>query len=231
MPTSMVRGALLLLGSLLLAGCAGLQSQDQINYAHCRLVGQAAKAEKFDVVLQEADLCLEKNQLSKPMQSLVYWLKSDAYANFKRYPQAIAAKEKSIELDGTPNARAVLDLSRLYREAGNPQKALELVQSNLDANLGEAGKGAGFNMPTYYHLGQALYDLGQYREAAEAYSAGLQRQPDYAWAFYHRGLAYEKLGLADDARGDFSSFAKLVDQQYVEPQHQAKLAEYKISLP
>ncbi|MBC2654601.1 tetratricopeptide repeat protein [Pseudomonas sp. MC042] len=231
MPSSSVRGALLLLGSVLLTGCAGLQSQDQINYAHCRMVGQAAKAEKFDVVLQQADLCLEKNQLPPGMQSLVYWLKSDAYASFKRYPQAIAAKEKSIALEGKPDARAVLDLSRLYREAGNPQKSLELVQSNLDANLGETGKGGGFNMPTYYHLGQTLYDLGQYREAAEAYSTGLLRQPDYAWAFYHRGLAYDKLGLTDDARSDFSKFAKLVNQKYVEPQHQAKLAQYKISLP
>ncbi|MGC5700087.1 tetratricopeptide repeat protein [Pseudomonas sp. NFXW11] len=231
MPSLSVRGSILLLCSLVLSGCAGLQSQDQINYAHCRLVGQASKAEKFEVVLQEADLCLEKNQLSKPMQSLVYWLKSDAYANFKRYPEAIAAKEKSIELEAKPDARAVLDLSRLYREAGNPQKALELVQSNLDSNLGEAGKGAGFNMPTYYHLGQALYDLGRYREAAEAYSAGLQKQPDYAWAFYHRGLAYDKLGQTDDARADLTQFAKRVNQKYVEPQHQAKLTEYKIALP
>ncbi|MCY7261039.1 tetratricopeptide repeat protein [Pseudomonas protegens] len=231
MPSLSVRGSILLLCILAVTGCASLQSQDQINYAHCRLVGQASKAEKFDVVLQEADLCLSKNQLSKPMQSLVYWLKSDAYASFKRYPEAISAKEKSIELGPKPDARAVLDLSRLYRESGNPQKALQLVQSNLDANLGEAGKGSGFNMPTYYHLGQTLYDLGQYREAAEAYSAGLQKQPDYAWAFYHRGLAYEKLGLTDDARADFTQFAKRVDQKYVEPQHQAKLAEYKISLP
>ncbi|NBF01716.1 tetratricopeptide repeat protein [Pseudomonas sp. Fl5BN2] len=231
MPSLSIRGLLLLLCALAVTGCASLQSQDQINFAHCRLASQASKAEKFDVVLQEADLCLSRNQLSKSTQSLVYWLKSDAYASFKRYPEAISAKEKSIELGAKPDARAVLDLSRLYREAGNPQKALQLVQSNLDANLGEAGKGSGFNMPTYYHLGQALYDLGQYREAAEAYSAGLQKQPDYAWAFYHRGLAYDKLDLTDDARSDFSQFAKLVNQKYVEPQHQAKLTEYKITLP
>ncbi|QLL13831.1 tetratricopeptide repeat protein [Pseudomonas chlororaphis] len=231
MPSLYFRGLILLTCSLAVIGCASLQTPEQANFAHCRAVGQASKAENYELVLQQANLCLEKNQLSGKMQSMVYWLKSDAYASLKRYPEAIAAKEKSIEVSPTLEPRAVLDLSLLYRQAGNPQKALQLVQSNMDAGLGEAGKGAGFNMPTYYHLGLSLNDLGQYREAAEAFSAGLQKQPDFAWAYYHRGEAYEHLGLADDAHSDFTQFAKRVDQKYVEAEQKTKLAEYKIALP
>jgi len=70
----------------------------------------------------------------------------------------------------------------MYRGAGNPKKAFELVQYNLDNGLREVRRGSGFHMPTYYHMGLALKDLGQYREAAESFSTGLKRQSNYAWA-------------------------------------------------
>lgn len=158
-------------------------------------------------------------------------MQADAHSNLKHFPEAVVAKEKSIQLAAKPDARANLDLSGMYRDAGNPKKALELVQYNLDDGLGEAGKGSGFHMPTYYHLGLALTDLGQYREAAEAFSTGLERQSNYAWAYYARGIAYDHLGDKDDAKIDFMKFSQMVDEKYVRDEHKAKLAEYKISLP
>lgn len=230
MPTLYSRGLILLASALVIGGCAHQPTPEQANFAHCRAVANASKAENYPLVLQEADLCLEKNTLPPRLKSMVYLLKADAYSNLKRYQEAIAPKETSIALSPERESRAILDLSHLYRMAGNPQKALELVQSNLDAGMGETGKGAGFNMPTYYHLGLALSDLGQYREAAEAFSAGLQRQKDFAWAYYYRGVAYDHLGLCDDARADFQQFAKLANKKYVEAEHQANLDKYNIKL-
>jgi tetratricopeptide (TPR) repeat protein len=215
----------------LLAGCAGMQKPVNPNLAHCRAQLQASKATNYPLVLQEGDLCLEKNTLSNPMQSLIYLVQADAYGNLNRYPEAIVAKEKSMQLSVKPSPREYLDLSYMYRKAGNPKKALQLVQYNLDNNLGEAGKGNGFNMPTYYHLGLALNDLGMYREAAESFSTGLQRQRDFAWAYYARGVAYDHLNDKDDARADFTTFAKIVDKKYVEAEQRTKLAEYQIALP
>jgi tetratricopeptide (TPR) repeat protein len=175
--------------SVILTGCAGMQNPQKANLAHCANQLKASKAENYPLVLQEGDLCLQKATLPASLHSLIYAVQADAYLNLKRFPEALAAKEKSMQLLVKPEPRAYLDLSAMYRAAGNPKKALELVQYNLDNGMGEAGKGAGFNMPTYYHLGLALTDLGQYREAAEAFSTGLQRQPDYAWAYYARGIA------------------------------------------
>jgi len=216
--------------SLILTGCAGMQNPQQANLDHCRNQLKASKAENYPLVLQEGDLCLQETKLSAPLQSLIYAVQADAYNNLKYFPEAVAAKEKSMQLV-KPNPRDNLDLSYMYRGAGNPKKALELVQYNLDNGLGEAGKGSGFHMPTYYHLGLALTDLGQYREAAEAFSTGLQRQPDFAWAYYARGIAYDHLADKDGAKADFLKFAQLANKKYVLEEQKAKLTEYSISLP
>lgn len=215
----------------ILTGCAGMQNPQKANLAHCANQFKASKAENYPLVLQEGDLCLQKNTLPASLHSAVYAVQADAYSNLKRFPEAVAAKEKSMQLAVKPDPRDTLDLSSMYRDVGNPKKALELVQYNLDNGLGEAGKGSGFHMPTYYHLGLALTDLGQYREAAEAFSTGLQRQPDYAWAFYARGIAYEHLGERDGAKADFVKFSQIVNKKYVKEENTAKLAEYGISMP
>lgn len=214
----------------ILTGCAGMQNPQKANLAHCATQFKAYKAENYPLVLQEGDLCLQKNTLPASLQSLVYALQADAHSNLKHFPQAVTAKEKSLQLATKPDPRDNLDLSAMYRDAGNPKKALELVQYNLDNGLGETGKGSGFHMPTYYHLGLALTDLGQYREAAEAFSTGLQRQPDFAWAYYARGIAYDHLGDRDSAKADFLKFSQIVKKKYVEEKHKAKLAEYGISV-
>lgn len=217
--------------SVILTGCAGMQNPQKANLVHCANQFKASKAENYPLVLQEGDLCLQKNTLPASLQSLIYSVQADAYSNLKHFPEAVAAKEKSMQLAVKPDPRANLDLSAMYRDAGNPKKALELVQYNLDNGMGEAGKGSGFHMPTYYHLGLALTDLGQYREAAEAFSTGLQRQPDYAWAYYARGIAYDHLGSRDDAKADFMKFSQIANKKYVLEEHKAKLAEYRISMP
>lgn len=217
--------------SVTLTGCAGMQNPQKANLAHCSNQLKASKASNYPLVVQEGDLCLQKNTLPTSLERVIYAVQADAYSNLKRFPEAVAAQEKYIQLSGKPEPRANLDLSAMYRDAGNPKKALELVQYNLDNGLGEGGKGSGFHMPTYYHLGLALTDVGQYREAAEAFSTGLQRQPDYAWAYYARGVAYDHLGVRDDAKADFLKFSQLTEKKYLLQEHQAKLADYGISMP
>lgn len=217
--------------SFILTGCAGTQNPQKANLAHCKNHFNAAKVANYPLVLQEGDLCTQKNTLPASLLSSVYAVQANAYSHLKRFPEAVAAKEKSMQLAGKVEPRANLDLSAIYRDAGNPKKALELVNYNLDHGMGEAGKGSGFHMPTYYHLGLALTDLGQYREAAEAFSTGLQRQPDYAWAYYARGIAYDHLGARDDAKTDFLKFSQIANKKFVEEEHKAKLSEYQISMP
>jgi hypothetical protein len=39
------------------------------------------------------------------------------------------------------------------------------------------------------------------------------------------------LGDRDDAKADFMKFSQIVNKKYVQEEHKAKLAEYKISMP
>lgn len=108
----------------ILTGCAGMQNPQKANLAHCATQFKAYKAENYPLVLQEGDLCLQKNTLPASLQSLVYALQADAHSNLKHFPQAVTAKEKSLQLATKPDPRDNLDLSAMYRDAGNPKKPL-----------------------------------------------------------------------------------------------------------
>jgi hypothetical protein len=52
---------------------------------------------------------------------------------------------------------------------------------------------------TYYQLGRALEDAGDYSSAIKEYDRAIAREPYYSDAWYHKALSYENLGLWDDA--------------------------------
>lgn len=109
--------------SVILTGCAGMQNPQKANLVHCANQFKASKAENYPLVLQEGDLCLQKNTLPASLQSLIYAVQADAYSNLKHFPEAVAAKEKSMQLAVKPDPRTNLDLSAMYRDAGNPKKS------------------------------------------------------------------------------------------------------------
>jgi tetratricopeptide (TPR) repeat protein len=51
-----------------------------------------------------------------------------------------------------------------------------------------------------YGLAMELANQGQLDEAVTEYGALLERDPNYAAAYYHGGQALERLGRIDDAR-------------------------------
>ena len=108
--------------TVILTGCAGMQNPKNPNLIHCTNQFKAHKVANYPLALQEGDLCLQKNTLSASLQSLVYAVQADAYSNLKRFPEAVVAKEKSMQLDGKPSPRDNLDLSAMYRDAGNPKR-------------------------------------------------------------------------------------------------------------
>lgn len=228
--------ASLLLVSSLLAGCANkpldprlVPCRDALNlYDRNENVNTLAMGRQlYDLAGQ----CVAQNPPSPKVLRTMYLIQADAASErMHDYAKAITAMESAIRLNNGTNPRDTLTLSRYYRLNGQREKALELVQGNIDNGLGETGKGTGFHMPTYYHLGQALYDLGRYREAAEAFSAGLRQQKDYAWAYWERGRAYDSLQQTDDARRDFQRFAQLVNKDYIGLEQRSKLAQYQIPL-
>ena len=91
------------------------------------------------------------------------------------------------------------------------------------------------SMMTQYNKGWSLLELGQYAGAVEAFSKGIPIQPDFAFVYWRRGLAYEGLGDKKRAQADFEKSAKLlVEKNNVAaagdllPAMRAKLRQYGI---
>ena len=59
-------------------------------------------------------------------------------------------------------------------------------------------------MPYYYHLGWTYADMGDYAKAVDAYSEGMKTEPNLPFAYWRRGIAYEKLGKAPEAKADYA---------------------------
>ena len=61
----------------------------------------------------------------------------------------------------------------------------------------------GNSMMPQFHLGMTYFKMQKYDDAVKAFTTGLQSQPDYAEAYWRRGLAFEALGRNDAAQEDF----------------------------
>jgi len=90
------------------------------------------------------------------------------------------------------------------RKDGKYGESLRIVRKAEELNRVLFSKPS---MMVQYHLGLTLHALKRYEEALQALSLGLQSQPNYAPAYFQRGLAYEALGRREEARGQFETAA------------------------
>ena len=84
-----------------------------------------------------------------------------------------------------------------FREQKNFNAALEQIESYNQCDTSKV------RMPYYYHLGWTYADMGDYNKAIDAYSEGLKTDPNFLFAYWRRGLAYEKLGKTSEAQADY----------------------------
>lgn len=95
----------------------------------------------------------------------------------------------------------ILNSVKSNREAGKIElafKEITEISSCLDSVGAEKG------MRYFYHLGWLHFEAGEYEKAIESYSKGLEYQPDYAFAFWKRGQAYEALGNVKKSVEDYT---------------------------
>jgi len=96
-----------------------------------------------------------------------------------------------------PDCWAPLKKAMKLREEKNFNAALEQIELH---NQCDASKE---RMSYYYHLGWTYAEMGESTKAIDAYSEGLKTQPNYPFAYWRRGLAYENLGKKTEAQADY----------------------------
>jgi len=137
-------------------------------------------------------------------------MRAVAHAQKKDYTRAIADRKESLRLVPPRTGWDIISLASDYREDGQPERAVELLRTMLQNNMGLRGKGTTPGMPSYYHLGRALIAVQHWSSAAEAFSEGMRYQPDYVWAYAYRGLAYDRMEQAEMARADVDKVRSLI---------------------
>lgn len=156
-------------------------------------------------------------------RAAVLRMRGIAYEQINDYAKAIADSEEALRLRPARTAWDVIGLATLYRKAGQPERALVLLRKNIfDEHLGMTGKGTTLGMPSYYHLGLTLVDLEKWPEAVEVFTEGLTYQPDFAWAYFYRAVAYSGMRDVEHARADFRKGRQLIDSMSSDSRTQAQ---------
>ncbi len=109
--------------------------------------------------------------------------------------------EKVARIDSQEDCWGYIGQAIKYRKSKNYSEALKEIEKHNVCDLKAKSES---RMSYFYHLGWTHYEMGQYREAISDFTEGLKTQPDYLYAYWRRGLAFEKLGELSKAKSDYA---------------------------
>ena len=121
-----------------------------------------------------------------------YFVKGLVHRERKEYFDAMQAAKKAIEIDPSYADGHVVAGSVLYL-AGQAEEGLELIEKAMRLNP---------QYPHNYQLcqGQALYVMGSYNEAVDAFRDGLERYPQSERLHLWLAAAYAQVGETEHAK-------------------------------
>ena len=168
----------------------------------CKEGEDLAEASSFEPAILKLDACL-----SDPSNHSSGLFQTRAWAHFKtgNLAGAVTDQEQAFEVKPAYRYGEHINYVLYLRSNGEYEKALKALEPAIEMNPG--------SMPTNYHRGWILISLGRFEEAANSLSVGLLDQPDFAFAYAARAIAYDSLGNIEAAQRDYYSYRALLDQQ------------------
>ena len=144
---------------------------------------------------QDAVIAFEKAITIDPSYQEAWNNKGDSLAKLGEYEDAITAFDQALRLN--PNDHyALLRKGTSLQESGSPDEAMITYQEVISLTEKEVRKHpdyARFDPKLWADKGEALYRLGRYAEAAEAYSTALAINPKYERALQGKMFAEEEI--------------------------------------
>jgi len=197
---SHVRGHTIFVALLvLLGGC-----NSDLPAAVCQAGSDAAHKGDYEQAISIISGCLAAPGLRKDDRADALEVRAWSYSNSAQHALAVDDQEAAYKLRPPSEYRQFINYASYLRRVGRIQDSLNSV---LAAEAMEHGK---VSMMTQYNKGWSLLELGRHQEAVEAFTKGIPVQPDYAFAYWRRGLAYEGLGEKIKAQADFERSARLL---------------------
>lgn len=144
---------------------------------------------------QDAVTAFEKALTIDPFFPEAWNNKGDSLVKLGKYEEAIIAYDQALRLN--PNdLYALLRKGTSLQESGSPAEAMLIYQEVISLAEKEMRKHpdyARFDAKLWTNKGEALYRLGRYAEAVEAYSAALAINPKYDRALQGKIHAEEEI--------------------------------------
>ncbi|WP_143134990.1 hypothetical protein [Burkholderia ubonensis] len=194
----------------------------------CRAAVAHLKADDSAAQIDVASRCLALPDSGVLARSLFLRIRGEACAAQHNTTSAIANLEEAYQLVPPKTGWEVISLASAYYEAARYADEVALIQDAMRKEIGMSGRGSGFGMPLYYHLGRGLVALNRNEEAIEALTTGIPAQPDYPYAYWYRSMAYENLHDEAHAKADLAQFARWVKSDKLTPSEQLRLKQYGI---
>ena len=154
-----------------------------------------------------------------PKESLIWFSLADLYQKGGRRPQAIHALQQAIPLsaDPTVNARAQVQLARLYLMNHQPDDALrslDAAEHTAPADLLAERTGRSFSFDIAQGRAAAWAALGDLKQATSFEEQAVKLDPDAPDAWQHLAKLYQRQGrVADQQRAENSSKTLLTGTQ------------------
>ncbi|MEY3368047.1 MAG: hypothetical protein RI973_1202 [Bacteroidota bacterium] len=195
------------------------------------------KLAEFQLILkqhQPALLTLERIRSLEPLNPEMFFMFGNVFFDMGRKDEAMNAYQSAVEQD--PDLiDAWIKLGTLLADKGSPQaekyfdNALRVDSNSIDAlhakayflsNKKDDLNGAirlyrkinGINpqyVDGYYNMGLIFLDMDSLQQAYQSFDLAIKFDPSLAGAYYHRGLAAEKMGNKEQARSDYKNTLSL----------------------
>jgi tetratricopeptide (TPR) repeat protein len=156
------------------AALKGVLRDDPDDYDANRMLGMLYLSQHR---FREATSVGERNRNARPYDPVSYGIIGDAMVELGEYDAAFAAFDQMMRL--RPNAASYARVAYARELQGNLTGAVQAMKLAIDATSPTDPEGLAW---THAQLGDLYFQLGQLREAGEAYAAASQAFPGHPFA-------------------------------------------------
>lgn len=153
---------------------------------------------KYDSAIEDFSIAIEK----EPNDAEHYYDRSWAYYYVDNFEDSIIDINKALKIEPT-NSLYYLDKGRFEYWAGRYKEAIIDLTKGIELKPSES---------KYIFRANSYMELEEYKFALADFNAAIEIDPEFARAYYRRGILYKKMELLEKAKEDFKKAFELSTQ-------------------
>lgn len=209
---------------------------EEVNKKNAEITKENAQIGNLNTLLKEAQADMQAKNYDQAVTTMqqaeqadngqhhqVYGVLGAAYLNDKKYPEAVDALNKAVQLatSGTaaaaPNTKTMLasyydNLGQAYAKSGKIPEAVDAYNKEVEQDPTHASQ-------AYYNEGAVLTNSGKTDDANAAFTKSIQADPNHADSYYQRAInslqkaTVDKSGKMIAPEGTVDDFNKYLELQ------------------